>query len=276
MNDPVPIGVIGLGLIGGSVAKAYLKAGHRVYGYDPDPATRHLAAADGVRTEEDWPQWVDEVSLLFLAAPLSFIAEWLRRLAEVARQPKVVAELSSVKTPLLGALGGLPPHLAPLALHPMAGKERSGYGASEANLFRGARCAVVPVPGRPTPAVVGEVMAVLGMHAVVVEAQAHDQAVAVSSHLPYLVAATLLSVAGSASGPWRALVGPGFLDTTRAGAAPLSLFGPIVAANREAVLPVLEEYRAALERLIEALKAGAPLDPIVSATSVRAGLLQGE
>ncbi|MBX5466271.1 MAG: prephenate dehydrogenase/arogenate dehydrogenase family protein [Firmicutes bacterium] len=272
MHGPLPVGVIGLGLIGGSVALAYREAGHPVFGFDRDAGTLQAARAAGIAVDRDWTRWVDDVAYLFVATPLPTVPQWIKTVAETARAPKVVAELSSVKRPVIPALETLPNHLTPLALHPMAGKERSGFAAADPDLFRGARCAVVPVRGQDGIGVAEPVLKTLGMRPVVIDAAAHDWAVAVSSHLPYLVAAVLLTAAAESEAEWRELVGPGFLDTTRAGAAPWEIFEPILRANRDAVQAAAARFRRRLDEVLDRLERDLALDPLRGAASVRARL----
>lgn len=241
------VGVIGLGLIGGSAAKAFRARGYTLYGYDRQPETHRLALGDGtVIGENRWQNWIDEVQTVIVATPLETVGDWLNALARVGRRPQTVVELSSVKGPLLPALSALPERLTPLSLHPMAGSERSGYGESSAGLFQGFPCAVVTVPGRETPLEsVDEILEVWGMHPVYIDGKDHDRVVAAVSHLPYLVAAALLVAserAGEDIPQWTRLVGPGFWDTTRVGASNAELFETIVRFNQPQLLPVLDEF----------------------------------
>ncbi len=277
------VGVIGLGLIGGSAAKAFCRAGFRVKGYDRNPTTMRQAFLDGVieNRESGWQAWAESVDWVVMAPPLARVGEWLAAWAAVVHREQVVVDVSSVKLPIAGELAALPAHLTPLCLHPMAGRERTGYGASRADLFDGHVCAVIPVPGRgePPQSVVDGVLGAWRMRAVPMDASTHDRVAGLVSHLPYLVSAALLVAAdreGSDLGQWPTMAGPGFMDTSRVGSSDPSLWNEILQANRDTVVPVLEAYRQVIESWLSALRLGCALDGIDRAPAVRARAERGK
>ncbi len=277
------VGVIGLGLIGGSAAKAFCRAGFTVKGYDQNLSTMQQAFHDGViqNRESAWQQWADTVDWVVMAPPLARVGEWLAEWAAVVRREQVVVDVSSVKLPIVPVLAALPGHLTPLCLHPMAGRERTGYEASRADLFDGHVCAVIPVPGHgePPKPVIDEVLEAWRMRQVSMDAASHDRVTGLVSHLPYVVSAALLVVAertGSDLGPWPEMAGPGFMDTSRVGSSDPSLWNEIVQANRDALIPDLEAYRQVIESWLDALRQGRKLDDIELTPAIRARTERGK
>lgn len=244
------IGVIGLGLIGGSLARAFRAGGFTVYGYDRDAAAMAEAYAAGVIANPPDARveaWWEGVDWLFLAVPIGVVPTWAERIAAAREKPLLLIDVSSAKGPVIGALGALPDHIRVLSLHPMAGREKSGFLASSADLFRGRPCVLVPVPGRPEAAdeEATRILAFLGMRPVRMAAPEHDFVAALVSHLPYLVSAALLVTAadqGRRVPGWPEMAGPGFLDMSRVGSSNPDLWEDILSANREHILPVLDAF----------------------------------
>ncbi len=253
------IGVIGLGLIGGSIAKAWRSKGHEVYGYDNDSHSVAAAIADGViEPVWHWRKWLPMVDHVVVATPLSAVAEWIRDITTLGRdRPGVLVDISSVKSPILAAMQQLPPPWQAMSLHPMAGSELRGYAASRADLFSGFACAVI-VGDLPSPPgdVVAQWMKVLEMHAESVAAVEHDAMVATVSHLPYIISAALLAAVGDMNPLASRLAGPGFRDTTRVGASDPGLWNEILRANRSEVHKALGHYQLILEQCQEDLSQG--------------------
>ncbi|WNV76076.1 prephenate dehydrogenase/arogenate dehydrogenase family protein [Geodermatophilus sp. DSM 44513] len=203
-----PVGVVGLGQLGGSLAAALVAAGREVTGWDVDPAAREAAAARGVRIGRDLG------GVVMLAVPLPAMAQALAGLD--VDPAATVTDLGSVKTPVLAELG---PALGSRYVggHPMCGTERSGHAATDPGLFTGARWAVCLEPGTELPRWlrVAEVALDAGAEVVPVTAAEHDDAVAAVSHVPHLLAAALAAAAADAGPLALALAAGSFRDGTR-------------------------------------------------------------
>lgn len=241
---PGTVSVIGLGLIGGSILRAAARAGRTVRGHDTDPATRTAARAAG-----PWPITdslagaVDGAELVVLAVPPAAVPAVL---AELAGHPGVVTDAASVKQPVLAAAR----HAAVRFVggHPMAGRERAGFAAGDADLFtdRPWVLCLDEATDLTDWLAVAEFALALGARVVPADAAEHDDAVARVSHLPHLLAGVL---AAQADGPLPATLAAGsFADGTRVAASPPELWADICAGNAPAV-------RAALDRAIDDLAA---------------------
>jgi prephenate dehydrogenase len=255
--------VIGLGAIGGSLVRQARLAGiPTILGWSPEPADRAAAARDGV--VDDAPgraeAVVERADLLVLAAPPAANQELLARLAARLRPEALVTDTGSVKRAVMARAEavGLAARFA--GSHPMAGTHACGFAASRGDLFRGA--VVYVTPSRGGAAAAREIahfwQAVLDAEPVIIDADRHDAQLAVTSHLPQVVASLLAHVL--AHSPPGATFGPGALDTTRLAGSNPWLWTEILLMNRDALLPVLramEEPLGALERALETADARA-------------------
>jgi len=248
-----PIGVVGLGLIGGSLALDLRAQGLRVQALVHREATaqraRQRGLADQVSTD---PAVLADCALVVLALPLDRLLEPSSELLGALPAGAVVTDVGSVKGPVLARWGPWPRFVAS---HPMAGTAQAGVEAGLAGLFAGR-----PWVATPTDATDPEALAVVRGLAEAVDARwieclaaDHDQAVALISHLPVLLGAALIEAAGQAPLA-RALASSGFADTSRVGAGNPELGSLMARYNREALLVALARYRtslAALEQLVQ-------------------------
>jgi len=241
------VAVAGLGLIGGSLAKALTRAGYRVIGVDTPPRTRAARRAGAIAgSAASVAAAAREADVLVLAAPP---AANLRLLAEAARAAPpalVITDVSSVKRPIAAAARRL--RLARfVGGHPMAGRERSGFAASSADLFRGAPWILTPsaVAARR---IVARIVRDVGARPVVVPEAAHDRAMAYLSHLPQVVAWALAAAARGDPVTARLLrlAGPGFRDMTRLAASPRTLWREVLAQNADEVARARKAFARAL------------------------------
>jgi prephenate dehydrogenase len=203
-----PVGVVGLGQLGGSLAAALAAGGRPVAGWDVDPAAREAAAARGVQITRELS------GVVVLAVPLPALAT---ALDELTIDPDAtVTDVGSVKVPVLETLGAAYGSRF-VGGHPMAGTERSGHGATDPGLFSGARWAVCLDPGTDLHRWlrVVEVALAVGAEVVPVTSVEHDDAVAAVSHVSHLLAAALAAAAGQAGPLALGLAAGSFRDGTR-------------------------------------------------------------
>jgi prephenate dehydrogenase len=262
--------IVGTGLLGSSIGLALRGLGVDVVLQDPSRTTVLVArdiGAGRLPSPDDEP-----VALVVVAAPPDVTPDVV--LAELAAHPTaVVTDVASVKTVVLDALRASGADLTRyVGSHPMAGSERSGPTAARADLFVGRPWVVVDSGTSSTAAVraVRDLASDLGATALTLDARAHDDAVAVVSHLPQIAASLVAARLGDAEPSALELAGQGLRDVTRVAASDPAMWTSILAANAGAVAPVLRALRTDLDRLIEALDhAGAATD----AASMTAGAL---
>jgi len=242
----VSVAIVGLGLIGGSLARALSGQGVRVLGVDRPGVCRAARKARAIAATTSLEAAAREAQVLVLAASPSVNLRLLRKLARIAPAALVITDVTSVKVPIVREAARLElPRF--VGGHPMAGRERSGFAASTAGLFR----------GRPWILTGGEPGALrrlrglirrVGARPVELTALDHDRLVAVLSHVPQIVSWALLHAAAADRVARRHLdlAGPGFLDMTRLASSPRALWKEILTGNRSEVRRALAALRRAL------------------------------
>ena len=264
-----PVGVVGLGLIGGSIGLDLRAQGievralvHRAVTAD---RARQRGLADQVATD---PAVLAGCRLVVLALPLDRLLQPTPELVAALPVEAAITDVGSVKVPVLARWQPLHPRF--VASHPMAGTAQAGVEAGLGGLFADRPWVATPGPAtdRQALAQVQALAAALGSRWLECAAEAHDRAVALISHAPVLVSAALLlaadraAQAGAVSGVAelpelvRALASSGFADTTRVGGGNPELGTLMARHNRDAVLAALGHYRQALEALEQELSSG--------------------
>lgn len=242
------VGVVGLGLIGGSLARALSRRGHVVIGVDSAArAARAAKRAKAVASVADLGAACARADVLFLAAPPLANIELVRRISRIAPPSLIVSDVSSVKQPIVSAAGraGLEHFVGG---HPMAGRERGGFASSHAELFSGRPWLLTASSDRRSVEKVAALVRSIGARPVVIPAAEHDRAVAFLSHLPQIVAWGLARCAARDPVTRRrlALAGPAFAEMTRLARSPRALWAEILDLNRAEVKAALRTFRAFL------------------------------
>jgi prephenate dehydrogenase len=257
--------IVGTGLLGTSIALGLRECGVRVLLHDPSPTALALARDVGGGEPDPGDEPVD---LVVVGAPPDVTAGVVA--AELARHTcATVTDVASVKRGIWTAVSSLGADVARyVGGHPMAGRERSGPVAARADLFLGRPWVVCPAgddsPVRTQPARVGVIRrlaAALGATPVVMPAAAHDEAVALVSHLPQVAASLVAARLVKAGDPAVALAGQGLRDVTRIADSDPALWAQILAANPGPVARALRDVRTDLDALIDALDALAAETP---------------
>ena len=238
---------MGLGLVGGSLARALRRAGHRVVGVDRPGVRRAARRAGAVSATAATVEAAAGADLVVLAAPPAANRRLLGRLARVAGPDVVVTDVGSVKGPIVGEARRLGLRCF-VGGHPMAGTERQGFGASSADLFQGAAWWIVPAADPRATREVRRLVRAVGARPLVLTASAHDRVVAFLSHTPQVASWALLAAARADPLVRRHLAGagPGFRDMTRLARSPRALWREVLAENRREVARAL---RALARRL---------------------------
>ena len=268
-----PVGIVGLGLIGGSLGLDLRASGARVHGLvhraDTAERARQRGLADRVDTD---PAVLQDCSLIVLALPLDRLLSPAAELLAALPLEAVVTDVGSVKQPVLERWTSLHPRF--VASHPMAGTAQAGVEAGLEGLFRGRPWVATPTASTDAAALlaVQQLAEAVGADWLRCDAAVHDQAVALISHMPVLVSAALLQAAeqggleADAAALVRRLASSGFADTSRIGGGNPELGTLMARCNRSAVLQALDTYRQQLDAL-EALVQQEQWPPLQAALS---------
>jgi prephenate dehydrogenase len=247
------VAVVGLGLIGGSIALAY-----HARGWDRSRAAREAARRVGIDARDSIEECLEGADVVFAAVPTS---ETPGVLVEVlARAPEVLlTDTASLKRPVVAAARELRAGSRFVAGHPMAGSHRRGVEFASAEMFKGRPWALVRTV-RTDDASLAQISALLRAvqaRPVPIDAEAHDRLMTWISHLPLVVASALTNAAFSSAGENLATVaGPGFLDTTRVASQPASLALELAMADPKGLADAIEAVGGRLQSLAGALRRG--------------------
>lgn len=278
MVDSMRVGIVGLGLIGGSIA-AGLKAAeqYEIHAHDLDSSAMALGESLGIvdqihPTLATLPSAVD---VLMLATPVRTLPSILPHLAEFEG---VLTDVGSVKQPIVDAVLSMTPQLAERLVpgHPVAGSERHGVGAADANLFRHHKVILTPLDVTQSDAIerIQTIWTSLGAEVVEMSVAHHDDVLAQTSHLPHLLAYTLVDVLagfGDEREVFEYAAG-GFRDFSRIAASDPEMWRDIFLTNKEALLRLIETFSEALNqtsKLIEAEDAEALTERLTRAKAAR-------
>ena len=258
---PTRIGVAGCGLIGGSILRALAGfADVTLAGFDSDPQVRRSLDDAGIQSTSDVETLARESDIVVVCAPPAFTAE-LVACALTASPDVIVTDVASVKTGVVGGVvdrvGQQVAHDRYVPGHPLAGRERHGFGAARADLFDGSVWALCPSPETPLDAFLAVCRLVwsLGANVLTIDAPNHDVAVAFSSHAPHILASAIAQ-APPADRQFAVglLSGGGLRDATRVAASDGALWVQIIDANRVATLAALDAQQASIALLRDAVE----------------------
>ena len=260
------LAILGVGLIGGSLARALRDAGHvrEIVGYGRGLANLQRAVELGVvdRIETSLGAAVRDADMVVLATPVGSMPEMLTGIAPYLAANAVVTDVGSVKGTVAAAaraaLGAGVARFVPG--HPIAGTERSGVDASFASLYVGRRVVVTPL-AENRPEAVSRVRAMweaAGADVVIMSVEHHDEVLAATSHLPHLLAYALVDMLARLDDKREifSFAAGGFRDFTRIASSDPTMWRDISVANQTAIAHMLRMYRDELDRLIDAVERG--------------------
>jgi prephenate dehydrogenase len=250
--------VVGLGLMGGSLARALRESvDGAIIGVDSNAATREYALQHKIVdcATDSLKDGVTDSDVVILAAPVKAILTMVNnRIGSYLRSNTLLIDIGSTKQDICAALGQLPIGVHAVGGHPMTGKESSGIEASDATLYQGKPFVLCPTR-RTTPAARLRALGMvetLGCTPIEMEARRHDRLVAAISHLPYLLSAALVTTVAqegdSDDAVWQLAAG-GFRDTSRLAAQDVTMMGDILSTNTQAVATLLALFRAKLANI---------------------------
>lgn len=262
MADQLKIAVVGAGLIGGSLGLAIRQASGEYHivgiGRNQDSLDRAIkrGAIDSASLSlED----AADAAFVFVATPVSLIVPVVRELADCLRPDAIVTDVGSTKARIVDEIESfIPANIHFIGGHPMTGSERHGVEAASASLFKNSHYILTPTPSTNMDAFgkLHTLLTSLGANVLAIEPSKHDRLVATVSHLPHLVAASLVRLANNQASEEENLLllaAGGFRDTTRIAAADADIWVDICMDNREAILDILGRYKAELESMAKVL-----------------------
>ena len=247
------IGIVGLGLIGGSLGLDLQKLGHTVYGITHREKTaqkaRERKLAQIVSTDASL---LKNCSLIYIALPLEQLLNPPSDLVNAIPRSAVVTDVGSVKAPILNTWNKLHPRF--VASHPMTGTEKSGVYAGKYNLFKNKPWVVTPNKETEPKAleIVHQISLSIGCRWISSEAQIHDEAVGLISHLPVLISAALINTLNQDKKPSlyslaKSIASSGFADTSRVGGGNPELGVSMAKFNKKNIKKHLDSYRHSLD-----------------------------
>lgn len=260
------VAIIGLGLIGGSIGlatQAYLPD-VRTTGYDSNPDTRARARERGLvhDVNETAAEAVQNADLVIFCIPPGAIGDAAAKIADAIPADALVSDVGSSKGAITKALNHALPNHTVIPAHPVAGTEHSGPDAGFATLFRNRWCIVTP----PEPTDLLKLTALvdfwesLGANVEIMDAAHHDLVLAVTSHLPHLIAYTIVGTASDLEEVTESEVikysAGGFRDFTRIAASDPTMWRDVFLSNRDAVLTMLQRFTEDLTALQRAIRVG--------------------
>ncbi len=243
------VGVVGLGIIGGSLVKAIHKKGLAdcIVAYNRNPQATRMALREGTIQ-----QAADEIGssfmgceIIFICVPVDKISEVVQKLAEFTDKDCILTDVGSTKSDVIAAIQNIPLACPFIGGHPMAGSETTGYKAARANLFENAYYILTPVQGtedRHVKKLSGFVQS-FGALPIVLEPGRHDFATAAISHVPHVLASALVNAIMHLDGEdkiMHTLAAGGFKDITRIASSSPEIWESICRTNRENIAEILD------------------------------------
>ena len=260
------VAIIGLGLLGASIGLAVAEhlPGAVTTGYDLDPAVRRRAAERGLAGTicETATEAVAGADLVVLCVPVGAMGEAAREMAPALSAGALVSDVGSTKQSIAATLAEALPGHQVIPAHPVAGTEHSGPDAGFATLFHQRWCILTPPEGADPDLVarLAEFWRALGSTVEVMDAEHHDLVLAVTSHIPHLIAYTIVGTASDLEDVTRGEVikysAGGFRDFTRIAASDPTMWRDVFLHNREAVLEMLGKLTDDLGAMRRAIEAG--------------------
>jgi prephenate dehydrogenase len=274
------IAIVGLGLIGGSIALAVRERWSSILitAVDRPPVLAHASSSGAIDRAANTVADIGAVDLVILAAPVrqnvQLLTEVLPRLSDGA----IVTDVGGTKRDIVNAAAGLPSGATSfVGGHPIGGAERGGFGFARPDLFRGKPWIFTPATPTPSLDTLFEFVRGLGARPTTMDAETHDRVMAYVSHLPQLAASALMEVVGRATADdGLRLAGRGLTDSTRLASSPASVWREVCAANADDIGPALDALIARLSELRADLQSGRTVDEIFDdAARWRAELMKG-
>jgi prephenate dehydrogenase len=273
------IAIVGLGLIGGSIALAVRErwSSTLITAVDRPPVLAHASSSGAIDRAAQTVAEIGPVDLVILAAPVRQNVELLPRVMSGLSAGAIVTDVGGTKRDIVAAAAALPSATAFIGGHPIGGAERGGFGFARPDLFRGKPWIFTPAAPSQSLDKLSDFVRGLGARPATMDAETHDRVMAYVSHLPQLAASVLMEVVGSAaSNDGLRFAGRGLTDSTRLASSPASVWREICAANADDIGPALDALIARLRELRADLHSGRTVDEVFDdAAKWRAELMKG-
>ena len=251
------IAIVGLGLMGGSLALGLRGKCAALYGIDPHPATLKLALSQHIVdfADSDPAKLLPDVDLVILSAPVPAILTLLEQLPSFTPNPCIVMDMGSTKKLIFESMSSLPERFDPIGGHPICGKEKLSLANAERTLYYAAPFLLTPLERTSQRALsaANQIIEALGAKVRILDAVEHDRILASTSHLPFLISSAL---ALATPNDVASFVGPGFKSTSRLAGTSSSMMLGVLQSNRENVLNALRGMQAELAQIESALSDG--------------------
>ncbi|MBK7318290.1 prephenate dehydrogenase [Candidatus Villigracilis affinis] len=248
------IAIIGLGLMGGSLALGLRGKCAALYGIDPHLPTLELALSQHIvdYADSDPAKLLPEVDLVILSAPVPAILTLLEQLPTFTPNSCIVMDMGSTKRLVVEAMSKLPERFDPIGGHPICGKEKLSLANAERTLYYAAPFLLTPLERTSSRAIsaANQIIEALGAKGKTLDAVEHDRILASTSHLPFLISSALALTTPADVTPF---VGPGFKSTSRLAGTSSSMMLGVLQSNRENVLNALHGMQSQLAEIEAAL-----------------------
>jgi prephenate dehydrogenase len=248
------IAIIGLGLMGGSLALGLRGKCAVLYGIDPDPAVLELALSQHIVyfATSDSNTLLPQADIIVLSAPVPAILNLLEKLPSYIPNSCIVMDMGSTKKLIVESMARLPERFDPIGGHPICGKEKLSLANAERTLYYAAPFLLTPLERTSSRAISAayQIIEALGAKSKIIDAADHDRILAAISHLPFLISsalalATPLDIAS--------YIGPGFKSTSRLAGTSSSMMLGVLRSNRENVLNAIQVMQNQLSEIESAL-----------------------
>ena len=275
------IAIVGLGLIGGSIALAVRERWpqSRVFGVDSESVLAHAVGAGAIERGFDSIDALPDASLIVLAAPVNQNIELLKNVAGpkglagakgAALPSPTITDVGGTKRAIVHAARALPPGIAFVGGHPLGGGERGGFAFARPDLFAGRPWIFTPDGNEPSDALDRLTRFVIGLGAKpsIISADEHDRVMAFASHLPQLTASALMDAVGAAvRADGLHMAGRGLVDTTRLASSPADVWRDICLTNADSIGDALDCLIQRLTQLRGELRRGEAVEKIFTAAA---------
>lgn len=254
------ITIIGLGLIGGSIARALKERANiqdlMINGIDPNQNAIRQALAEGVISTGSTGITPDigRSDIVFVCTPVMKTLDWIKEMLPLIRQDCIITDVGSTKSYLINEVEALPASFHFVGGHPMAGSENSGFAASKSHLFENAYYILTPCSKSSEQDIqlLKTIIQHFGCIPIELGAGLHDKITGAISHVPHIISAALVNMVKESDSPeqyMQKLAAGGFKDITRISSSSPEMWHSVCLSNRNAILEILDTYISMLEKI---------------------------